>query len=251
MICPKCRSEYQPGFTECAFCHVPLVDAADLRTDPAVELVPLSFPQSLDPVFAESLLSEGIEHIVGERLSSGHCCQREPARRRQCAGQPDEDSRASRRRREGQYAARGHGCWGCRPDADEPSGAEDATPSVDWQIGERRGVMRKASAMREFLDSVGVWATCYLAAGVRVIDNPTITEHLVWLGLLWLLGALVSGIQFVSALERRPFAIRFASFVAGGVAVRVVFALGRSARATSRASPRIRRSQSPRSGFSA
>ena len=26
MFCPQCRSEYQVGFTECAFCHVPLVD---------------------------------------------------------------------------------------------------------------------------------------------------------------------------------------------------------------------------------
>ena len=26
MICPKCGAEYQPGFSECADCHVSLVD---------------------------------------------------------------------------------------------------------------------------------------------------------------------------------------------------------------------------------
>ena len=25
MFCPRCRGEYEPGFTECADCHVPLV----------------------------------------------------------------------------------------------------------------------------------------------------------------------------------------------------------------------------------
>ncbi len=25
MFCPKCRTEYRPGFTQCADCHVPLV----------------------------------------------------------------------------------------------------------------------------------------------------------------------------------------------------------------------------------
>ena len=24
--CPKCKAEYREGFTECAACHVPLVD---------------------------------------------------------------------------------------------------------------------------------------------------------------------------------------------------------------------------------
>jgi hypothetical protein len=27
MYCPECEVEYRPGFTECADCHVPLVDA--------------------------------------------------------------------------------------------------------------------------------------------------------------------------------------------------------------------------------
>ena len=26
MFCPRCGAEYRPGFTECADCHVPLVD---------------------------------------------------------------------------------------------------------------------------------------------------------------------------------------------------------------------------------
>ena len=28
MICPRCGSEYRPGFTECAECHVQLVEAS-------------------------------------------------------------------------------------------------------------------------------------------------------------------------------------------------------------------------------
>jgi hypothetical protein len=44
---------------------VPLVDAVELQPDPKIELVPLSVPPSLDPVFATSLLSaEGIEYII-------------------------------------------------------------------------------------------------------------------------------------------------------------------------------------------
>jgi len=27
MICPKCLTEYNPGFTKCADCHVPLVES--------------------------------------------------------------------------------------------------------------------------------------------------------------------------------------------------------------------------------
>jgi hypothetical protein len=84
--------------------------------------------------------------------------------------------------------------------------------------------MHEASAKREFSNSVFVWVVFYLVASVRV-DNATIMTSLVWLSVLWVLGALVSGTQFVSVLERRPFAIRFAGFVAGGVVTRGALAV--------------------------
>ncbi|OVE78451.1 hypothetical protein BVX98_00105, partial [bacterium F11] len=37
MFCPKCRCGYTKGITECADCHVPLVD--ELPLDPTVEFV--------------------------------------------------------------------------------------------------------------------------------------------------------------------------------------------------------------------
>lgn len=43
MICPQCRSEYREGFTECADCHVGLVEAVtpagDVDERPNMELV--------------------------------------------------------------------------------------------------------------------------------------------------------------------------------------------------------------------
>lgn len=33
MICPKCNSEYRPGFTVCADCHIPLVADRDEETE--------------------------------------------------------------------------------------------------------------------------------------------------------------------------------------------------------------------------
>ena len=39
MFCPRCRCEYRLGFTECADCHVPLVDQMP-PPDPPVRLSP-------------------------------------------------------------------------------------------------------------------------------------------------------------------------------------------------------------------
>ena len=37
MFCPKCEAEYRPGFTECAHCNVPLVEALEQLTVGEVE----------------------------------------------------------------------------------------------------------------------------------------------------------------------------------------------------------------------
>lgn len=37
MFCPKCKSEYRPGFTICSDCHIELVQ--ELPTDPKEELI--------------------------------------------------------------------------------------------------------------------------------------------------------------------------------------------------------------------
>ncbi len=34
MICPKCGTEYRDGFTECAYCHIPLVESLQEGEDP-------------------------------------------------------------------------------------------------------------------------------------------------------------------------------------------------------------------------
>ena len=34
MICPKCGTEYREGFNECAYCHIPLVEALEEGVDP-------------------------------------------------------------------------------------------------------------------------------------------------------------------------------------------------------------------------
>jgi len=37
MFCPKCNAEYRPGFTECADCHVALVDTPSAQTPQVTE----------------------------------------------------------------------------------------------------------------------------------------------------------------------------------------------------------------------
>ncbi len=70
MLCPKCRTEYRPGFTMCADCGLTLV--AELPPNPPKEPeTPLSlitiFESSNLPelVIARSILEEaGVEHIM-------------------------------------------------------------------------------------------------------------------------------------------------------------------------------------------
>lgn len=67
MYCPRCRTEYREGFTECADCGVALVDELPPDAEPAyVDLVTVF--ESRDPAafaVAESLLqSADIEYAV-------------------------------------------------------------------------------------------------------------------------------------------------------------------------------------------
>jgi len=40
MFCPKCKTEYREGFTHCADCDFPLVDALPADTDRSVDDMP-------------------------------------------------------------------------------------------------------------------------------------------------------------------------------------------------------------------
>ena len=50
--CPKCKAEYREGFTECATCHVPLVD--ELPDEQDMEQMP-------DAVQAEPAPEEAVQ----------------------------------------------------------------------------------------------------------------------------------------------------------------------------------------------
>ena len=58
--CPKCKAEYREGFTECATCHVPLVD--ELPDEQDMEQMP-------DAVQAEPAPEEAVqlENPIGRR----------------------------------------------------------------------------------------------------------------------------------------------------------------------------------------
>jgi hypothetical protein len=43
MVCPQCRTEYRPGFAECADCRVPLVDALPVGAPDRPEGYPRSW----------------------------------------------------------------------------------------------------------------------------------------------------------------------------------------------------------------
>jgi hypothetical protein len=67
MFCPNCKAEYIDGISECADCHVPLVQTLpDERQGKAVEWEPLvSSPNMGDLALIKSLLqSEGILYWV-------------------------------------------------------------------------------------------------------------------------------------------------------------------------------------------
>jgi hypothetical protein len=90
--------------------------------------------------------------------------------------------------------------------------------------GRSRRMTGRASATKEFFSATLVWAVIYLAVGFHgpLDGSSTITVRMAWFCVLWVIGALASGAAFVTVLECRPFLIRFASFVAGGVVERVV-----------------------------
>ncbi len=78
MFCPVCEEEYREGFSECAECKVPLVDAlpspepSEPFSDEEVEWVTVLYTSDLDLVsVAKSLLdSEGIPYLAsGEALA--------------------------------------------------------------------------------------------------------------------------------------------------------------------------------------
>ncbi len=53
MICPQCKREYREGFTECAYCKVPLVEAL-----PEEENTPEEAPEELSGDIIEELLPD-------------------------------------------------------------------------------------------------------------------------------------------------------------------------------------------------
>jgi hypothetical protein len=67
MICPKCRSEYRPGFETCAECNRKLVDSLpEAATEPDHELLAVlrTTDPALLPVAVSVLEAAGIPHIV-------------------------------------------------------------------------------------------------------------------------------------------------------------------------------------------
>ena len=65
MFCPQCEGEYRAGFTECADCGVPLVEALPLEAEVMPEVMPEG---DLVPVFATS--EAGLIAVVGSVLDA-------------------------------------------------------------------------------------------------------------------------------------------------------------------------------------
>ena len=64
MICPKCGTEYRDGFTECAYCHIPLVESLEAGVDPE-ELLKRS--EGKDEEFLEAATPEEFMRIAREK----------------------------------------------------------------------------------------------------------------------------------------------------------------------------------------
>jgi len=79
MICPKCHTEYRPGFTECADCKVSLVEGTreDLEDEKNyVKLVPImQIGNQTDAAVVKSILggadilfnikNDGVQNLIG------------------------------------------------------------------------------------------------------------------------------------------------------------------------------------------
>ncbi len=65
MFCPQCQGEYRAGFTECADCGVPLVDALPVEPEVMPEVMPEG---DLVPVFATA--EAGLIPVVGSVLDA-------------------------------------------------------------------------------------------------------------------------------------------------------------------------------------
>lgn len=78
MFCPKCKSEYRPGFTRCAECGVELVDRlpeeprqTHNRRPDDVRLVPVLRTKDQSDIISIKMVldSEGVEYLLqGETL---------------------------------------------------------------------------------------------------------------------------------------------------------------------------------------
>ncbi len=78
MFCPKCKTEYRPGFTRCADCGLPLVDTLPEERDETpgvpyenVELVQVLQTRDRSDMLSIKMVldSEGVEYLMqGESL---------------------------------------------------------------------------------------------------------------------------------------------------------------------------------------
>jgi hypothetical protein len=71
MFCPKCRTEYRPGFTRCADCDVDLVDSLPSQPAPADDDRAVVVWSGNDPVaFGAALAAMQTENIPHHVISA-------------------------------------------------------------------------------------------------------------------------------------------------------------------------------------